>query len=144
GGTVGVLRIEFRQPVQGKLQGLHVRSLAARPSAAVWLSPALRVRGALSRGETLRVELHPDVPQGKWDLGTFQPTSIATDPGGAQTLTLAETAADLASSRRPTLLLSAKEVELHTTEQYQWHLAPRSADLKADIHYAPARGNLFE
>ncbi len=144
GGTVGVLRIEFRQPVQGKLLGLRVRSLAARPAAAVWSSPALRVRGALSRGETLRVELPPELPQGLWDLGSFQPISITTDPGGTQTLTLAETAPDFWSSRRPMLVLPAKDVELHTAEHYQWHLAPRRADLKADIHYAPARGNLFE
>lgn len=143
-GLAGVLRIEFHQPVQGKLQGLRVKSLVARPAAAVWSSPVLRVRGALSRGETLEVQVHPDLPQGQWDLGSFQPVHSATEPGGKQILTLAQTAPDAASARRPTLLAPAKNIELRTSEHYEWRLTPRAADLKADIQYAPSRGNLFE
>ena len=142
-GPGGVLTIQFDHPVQGKVQDLRVYSLAAQPTGAVWTSPGLRVRNATSRGETMEILLRSDFPVGKWDHGSFQPTAISTEPDGTQLLTLAETA-PTPLSRRPSLVLQTPGVELHTIEQYQWHIGNRAADLKAEIQYTAARGNLFE
>jgi hypothetical protein len=140
----GVLTIQFPQPVQGKLKNLHVKSVCASTDIGTWVSPALRVRGAVSRGEKLQVRFLPDAVVGRWDPGTFQPTNLATESDGAQVLSLAETASDTASSRRPTMILPAKNVELFTTESCQWHVDPRGASLNAEIQFALTRGQLFE
>lgn len=144
GAATGQLTIDFHQPVQGRLQGLHVRSLASRPLTGSWTSPALRVQGALPRGETLNVKLPPDLPLGRWDHGTFQPTKIATEADGTQLLTLAETAQNVVSSRRPTFSAPPQSVDLQTSENYQWDITPRGATLAAEIQFALVRGSLFE
>ncbi len=141
---LGVLTIQFRQPVQGKIPSLRVRSLAPRPAGPVWTSPALRVDGALSRGETLTLHLPGDFPLGKWSPGSFQLTNLRTESDGTQILTLGETAFVPAASRRPTLTFPFKGIDVATTEQYHWHITPRWAELSAEIQFAPARGNLLE
>jgi hypothetical protein len=140
----GLLTIQFDHPVQGRIQGLRVRSLAARSASAVWTSPALRVRDALPRGETLEIHLHPDLSVGKWEHGSFRPTHISTESDGTQILTLAQTAADAASARRPVLMAPVQDIDLHSTENYLWKINPRGATLAAEIHFALARGNLFQ
>jgi hypothetical protein len=142
--ATGMLKIQFHQPVQGKIQALRVRSLAGRASSGLWTSAALKVRDALPRGETLEIHLHPDLPVGKWDHGSFEPTLISTESDGTQILTLAQTAADAASSRRPSLAAPLKDTDLHLTENYLWQINPRGAMLSAEIQFAPVRGNLFE
>jgi len=149
----GVLKIEFHQPVLGKLHGLRVRSLGVLPvppleigskDGVEWTSPEWRVRDAITRGESLQLQFHADLPIGKWDAGTFQQVQIATDADGRQTLSLADTAANPSSSRRPVVFLESANHQVHTKENYLWQIAPRGATLDADIQYASNRGSLFE
>jgi len=105
---------------------------------------AARARRRVARGETLQIRLHPEAAFGRWDHGTFLPTHLATETDGTQVLSLAETAADYASSRRPTMILPAKSVDLLTTEACQWQIDPRGASLNAEIHFALTRGQLSE
>ncbi len=141
---LGALTIHFRQPVQGKIQGLRVRSLAPRPSGLLWTSPALRVERSISRGETLALHVPADLPLGKWSPGSFQLTGLATDIDGTQILSLAETASTAAASRRPALTLPAKGLDIAATEHYHWHVTPRRSELNAELHFAAARGHLLE
>jgi hypothetical protein len=143
GAASGLMTIQFEQPLRS-LQGLRVRSLMARHSSNLWTSPALRVRDAIPRGETLEVHLHPDVTFGKWDSGSFRPIQISTQSDGTQILTLAQSAESAASSRPPMLMAPTWGIDLHTSENYRWHITPRGATLTAEIHYEPALGNLFE
>jgi hypothetical protein len=143
-GPLGVLKIEFHQPVQGKLQGLRVRAIASVSESPEWGSPDLQVRGAIPRGETLQLEFPPDLPVAKWDAGTFQHIDISTDSDGRQTLVLADTAATVGSSQRPVLTLERTNTDVHTIEDYVWHITPRGATLHSDIHFHPTRGSLFE
>jgi hypothetical protein len=144
GAPAGALTIQFRQPVQGKMQNLRVRSVAPRPSGLVWTSPALRVDSALSRGETLALHLPADFPLGKWSPGSFQLINLLTESDGTQILTLAETAFASALARRPTLTFPLKGIDVATSEHYHWHITPRRAELNAEIQFSAARGNLFE
>ena len=114
----GFLTIQFHHPMQGKIQGLKVRSLAARPSNKLWTSPALRVRDSLARGETLKLQLHPNLAIGKWDSGTFQLMQATTDSDGTQVITLADAAPDAPTARRPAYWQVAAEIDLHTIEQH--------------------------
>ena len=143
-GPVGQLTIEFRQPIQGKVTGLKVRALASLPTAGAWTSPGLRIRHSLSRGETLKIHVHPDLQPGKWDSGSFSLTNIATDTDGTQTITLADVPADSATAPRPSFLLSAGSVDLHTKESNHWRLDSRSALLVAEWNYAVLRGSLHQ
>jgi hypothetical protein len=143
-GPKGELTIRFQQPLQGKIQGLRVKSLASRPLAGPWTSPMLRVRGALPRGETVQLRLHPDLAIGKWDHGTFQLIQIATEADGTQVVTLAQTAVEPALARPPTLTPPAKTIDVHATEIQSWHITPAGALRSAEIVYSPAQGNLFE
>ncbi len=143
-GVLGTLKIEFHQPVQGKLHALRVRSLAKTPTASEWVSPELRVRNAIMRGESLQLQFHPEFRLGKWDAGTFQQQQISTDIDGRQTLTLADTAANADTSRRPTIRLEHTHQEVHTKEHYHWQINPDGAIFNADINYLPSRGTLFE
>lgn len=139
----GTLRIEFHQPVQGRLQGLRVRSLAAMPPAE-WNSPALRVRDAVSRGETVQLQIHPDVPISKWDIGTFQYTQLSTESDGTQSLTLADTAPNTPNSRRPTLSLERKKIDLRTRESHLCAIDAAAVGLQSEIQCTLLRGTLFE
>lgn len=141
---IGALTIQFRQPVQGKVQDLRVRGLAPRPTGLIWTSPALRVEGALARGETLTLHLPADLPLGKWQAGSFQLAGLVTESDGTQILTLADTASVAAASRRPTLTFPLTGIEVAAAEQYHWHITPRRAELNAEIRFAVARGNLLE
>ena len=121
---MGALAIEFRQPVQGKMQGLRIRSQAPRPSGFLWTSPAMRVAAAISRGETLSLHLPANFSLGKWSPGSFQLTGLATESDGTQVLSLAETALLPSESRRPALLFPPKGIDIAATEQYRWHITP--------------------
>lgn len=139
----GRLTIRFHRPVQGKLTGLHISSLASKPASGMWTSPGLHVVGAIRRGETLALKLHPDLALGRWDHGTFQFT-MSQMVKGMQSLTLADTAADVASTRRPGLVLFDKKADLHTRELVRWHLTPRGMRLEAEIACTTSRSNVFE
>ena len=137
------IHVKFLQPVQGTI-GLKVKSLVGRPTAAPWLSPGLRVRGALSRGETLEVLTHPDLPLGTWDFGTFQLLKATQDALGNQVLSLAQTAVDFPQARRPSVIWPADGVALTTREHLEWRLGPRSAELVASLQFAPLNGQPVE
>ena len=82
----GVLTIQFAQPVRGKIKSLHVKNSCPRIEAGVWTSPALHVRDAVSRGETLQIRLPSEVPVGRWDHGSFQPTNMTTGKTACKSL----------------------------------------------------------
>lgn len=138
----GQLTIEFRQPIQGKVTGLKVRAQASLPSAGVWTSPGLRIRDSLSRGETLKIQVHPDLQPGKWHNGSFQLTNISVDADGSQTITLADFPGDPASARRPSFVVNAGGVDVHTHETNQWRIDGRGASLSAEWNYHILRGQL--
>lgn len=140
----GVLTVELHEPLQGKAVSLKVRSLAAHPSAGAWTSPAMRLRHAVSRGETLELRWHPEFAIGLLDSGSFQLTSIASDSDGSQKLLFAETASDAATTERPKLIPPLKSVDLRTNEKYVWEINQQGAALQAEIHFAPLRGQFFE
>ncbi len=140
----GILMLQFEQPMYGKLETLRVRSIAAAPMGESWSSPALRLAGAFSRGETLTVRLHAILPAARWNPGSFDVTHVAADTDGTQIITLVETAANAGASRRPTVLFHANPVDLTTDSRSRWNLADNSAILETEIRCVASRGNFFE
>lgn len=138
----GILTIPLREPLQGTLAGLRVRCLA--PAAGSWVSPSLRLRHAQVRGETIQMQIHPDLSPRHWDAGDFRLTSSRTEADGTLVLTLLGQTAGAPAPRRPRCTLTAAGPELHTTETVRWHLGPRGAELTAEVRCELARGALHQ
>src|SRR5207302_2161744 len=53
-----------------------------------WTSPGLRLRGSLTRGETLKLIALPEAQLESWKAGHFRLTSAQEESDGTQVLTL--------------------------------------------------------
>ncbi len=138
--------VDFREPQQGLIAGLRVRCLAPRPVApAEWISPALRLRQAVCRSETLKLTVHPDVQIGRWTAGDFHPFGSATDTDGGLTWTLVNARAAVAAPAvRPRCQLVTAGAEFTTVQQTRWHLEPDATSLRSAITYVVSRGQLHQ
>ena len=139
-----ILVVHLREPFQGSLQGLKIRCLAHRQANKLWTSPALRLRQARSRGEALKVFIHPDVHMEAWDAAGFRLLSSTTDSDGSQVLSLVDPAVGLPPSHRPVGQFKSKGVELHTRQWSWWQIGPEESVLSADISYEAVRGSLYQ
>src|SRR5205807_2315901 len=87
----GQLSLPLPEALHGTLPPVRVRCLAATAKDKkdrVWSSPGLRLRGALSRGETLRLEVLPEAQLESWKPGHFRLGKAVEEAGGSQVLTL--------------------------------------------------------
>lgn len=142
-GGPGLLTVPLREPLQGTLASLRVRCLAPAPAAG-WVSPSLRLRHAQVRGETLQLQVHPDLSLGRWDAGDFHLASGRTEADGTLVLTLHGQSAGIPAARRPRCALAAPGPELHTAESVRWHFGPRGVELTAEIRCELSRGALHQ
>lgn len=146
GSAPGTLVVEFRAPQQGTIPGLRVRCLAPRPAAPTdWVSPALRLRQATCRSETLQMQFHPDVHLERWEGGDFHLTGGATETDGGLTLTLVDTRATIKPpSARPRCQLVTGVAEFAATQQTRWTIEPEATSLHCEIAYDVSRGQLHQ
>lgn len=142
----GTLVVEFHEPQQGRIAGLRVRCLAPRPAPpALWVSPGMRLRQAVCRAETLKLQLHPDVQLGRWFGGDFHPIGTATEPDGSLTLTLVNARAAVnAPPARPRCQLVTSAAEFATVQQTRLHIEPGASTLESEITYLVSRGELHQ
>lgn len=140
----GEVAVQFAQPVQGRIDGLRIKSLASRSPMGSWTSPALRVRGAVQRGEIVEIRLHPDVPVALWEFGSFLPMNSSVENDGTHIVTLANSARDSVMVERPGIFPPIKDLDLKTIEDFRWELTPDRAMLAAEVQFAPARGSALE
>jgi len=148
-GPAAPLTIQLREPFQGTLKGLIIRCLAPRQADGAWTSPFMRLHQALTRGETLKIVVHPDVPLEKWDPGSFHLLSTSSAKDGSMVLTLVDprtTDPRTATPwpRRPGFLGKMAASELHTAQQTWWHLGPHGATLTSEITFSVAQGSLYQ
>ena len=162
-----MLIVELRQAFQGTLAGLQVRCLATRLADQTWTSPFLRLAGtrtaqgavlrqALTRGEKLKLLVHPDVPLQKWEAGSFRLlSSDRSSPGkklegdGVLILSLEDPRTmdgrgSPVPQRRPSFVGKAQGIDLHTQQRTWWHLGPQGMTLDSEITYEMARGGLYQ
>jgi hypothetical protein len=164
------LRIQLAERFQGDLFSVRVRCLAPVDSTKRWTSPALRLKGAVSQGETLSLHLSPDVQLDDWQPGSFGLTRATAESNGGQALSLeagsgaapkssaadsveqgtrgAETSAHIAphsglDASRPSARLQSREPDYRARELAWWHIAADNASLNVQIDYEIARGRLF-
>lgn len=102
-GTVPVLVVYFSEPVPSQLLPVQIpvtiRCQALLPEQGPWTSPGLHLQGAVSRGETLLLRLHPDVQLQDWRTGTFR--LLKTERQRSPRLTELAAAAALSAGKLP-------------------------------------------
>jgi hypothetical protein len=151
---------------------LRVRSLAplsavppprprdVRPAGQVahfslWQSPGVSLAGAVPRGETLELWLHPELSLGSWNPGDYRlvDSSPLIDPPTRVTLRrLVLEGGGLARPQRkkplaparPSALVQVGAVEYHTRQLTFWRLGPGGMEVTAQLDYQVRQGLLFQ
>jgi hypothetical protein len=136
------LVVRWREPIQDMVPKLLIVCQAPLPADGPWTSPALRVRSAVPRGETLELRIHPDVELQDWRPGDFRLLRTATDAEGAQLLTLTDGEASAAA--RPSARVRAGQPEVAAWQTAWWRIGPRGSSLTAEVRYEVLHGRLFQ
>jgi len=143
--TRHTLVVDLREPFQGTLPPLQVRCLARLPADKPWTSPWLRLRDAAVQGETLTLEVYPDVRLENWQPGGFRLVGTTTGMDGSQTLTLVGKGASPAPPmRRPAARVKTQGVDFLARQRTWWEIGPQGSALTAEITYSVSRGSLIE
>ncbi|GEM_PF-3377984 len=137
------LVVRLREPKQGALQ-VRVRCLAARPPGQPWISPTLRLRRAIPRGESLQLVVPAGQPVDRWDSGQFRLLRTHVEKDGSQILSLVDLDPEATVPRRPRLTLAPLASELSIRQQTRWTITPAGMTLAADIAYAARRGQQYQ
>jgi hypothetical protein len=139
------LLVELREPFLGTMPSLRVRCLARLPSDRPWTSPWMRLHDAAIQGETLKLELHPDVRLEHWQPGGFRLVGTSTSQDGLQILTLVGTEANLAlQPARPAAQVRTQGVDFLARQRTWWQIGSQGSSLTAEITYEVSRGSLIE
>jgi hypothetical protein len=161
-GSPSLLTVRLRAPLGDGKQQVQIRCAAPLDPASAggadrpvsWASPGVRLRGAVPRGETLVLRLHPDLRVRDWGAGDFRLEETASEADAErdfawQRLTLlgggvAPEAKPAGSApRRPRVGLHVHEVEFRARQLAWWQLHPDRTALTLQIRYEVLSGQLF-
>jgi hypothetical protein len=158
-GAPALLAIHLSEPLRAGRETLTVRCLApvgdpptsSEPAPLDWRSPAMRVAGAIPRGETLVLLVSADLRIDRLKPGDFQLTANTSDPastrrGPAQRFTFVGGAVGgrEAMPRRPFLRLQPFAVEYRARQLAWWQPGAEPPSLTLEIIYDVERGRLFQ
>jgi hypothetical protein len=168
--THGQLLVSLKEPMQGPLPVLRVRCLAPlqkNKKNITWVSPAVHLVGAVSRGETLRLQVLPEAHLENWKPGHFRLANAMTEADGTQVLTLTHGGAapprppaglpaggpTLAYSaalgvqapplQRPSAVVRARTCEFLARQQTWWQIDQHHSTLTTELECRPMHGQLF-
>jgi hypothetical protein len=150
-----LLTVRLREPL---LAGtIHIRCLAsleeepaAKPQRAAWVSPGLRVTGAVPRGEALTLRFHPALRLEDWKPGAFRLVKATTEADGTQVWTLqggalgGDRPAPGPDQDRPSARLRTQAVEFLARQMTLWQVGPEKAAVKVQLTVEVMHGRLFE
>jgi hypothetical protein len=164
-GSPALLTLRLRGPLRDGPERVQIRCAAPLDAAALggaganqpvaWSSPGVRLKGAVPRGETLVVKLHPDLFVRDWDAGDFRLEEAASeaDPEREvvwQRLTLVggglspEGKPAGSAPRRPRARLHAHEAEFRARQLAWWQLQADRTALTLQVRYEVNHGRLFQ
>jgi hypothetical protein len=159
----GELVVPLPAPYHGPLPVLQVRCLAPVINAqGSWTSPGLRLRGGLTRGETLKLIIAPEAQLDDWKARHFRLTGAIEEPDGTQLLTLVHGGVNLPRLpasitepalglvyanltpplQRPSAVLRARTTELLVQQQLWWQIDAATSLLTCELACLPSRGRL--
>ena len=161
-GTPRRLLVRLREPLRSDrftidcLAPLHS---TAGTGSTTWTSPSLRLVGAVNRGETLLLRLHPDLQMEHWNPGDFRLENAETvqDPehGALHQLTLrggglladplpGQAANQTGAPRRPTAQVQAVGTSFGVRQASWWQVAPGRQTLTLSLTYEVLQGQLSQ
>lgn len=140
----GRLLIRLREPLQGgKVMVKCLGPLSAGTTA--WVSPVLRIVGAVPRGETLTLRFSPNVRPESWQPGGYRLTATKTELDGSAVLTLVGGGVESeAGLRRPSAVLRVRGPEYTTREVIWWQADPDKSVLASQITWDVVSGRLMQ
>jgi hypothetical protein len=139
------------RPASPATAGSGGRAAAFTP----WTSPGLSLTGAVPRGETLELWLHPELRLANWNPGDYRlvDSSSLVDPRSKVTMRrlvleggglAVARGSKRASAGRPGALVQAGGVEFHTRQLTFWRLGPDGMDLTVQLDCHVRHGLLFQ
>lgn len=161
-GSPSLLTVRLRTPLGDGKQQVQIRCAAPLDPADAggadrrvsWVSPGVRLRGAVPRGETLVLRLHPDLRVRDWDAGDFRLEEAASEADAErefawQRVTLiggglapgGKSAGSV--PRRPRVGLHVHEVEFRARQLAWWQLHLERTALTLQTRYEVLSGRLF-
>jgi hypothetical protein len=148
------LRIRLPEPFQGSGLLLSIHCLSAVEAEKPWTSPGIQLVGAVPRGETLTLQIAPDLELEDWRPGRFDLLKAASDERGTQVLTLqsglhqpaVEPSGSIAGGqlpRRPQMQIKVQGPEYQVRQLSWWQIGPQTQTLTVQLAYAVTQGLLF-
>ncbi len=166
----GILVLPLRAPLYGVLPPVSIRCLAPilqDKKDRVWRSPGLRLRGALSRGETLHLHVPAEVQLEGWRPGNFRLAKTTYGPDGGQVLDLVDggwapprapadldekrwgiafgvaAGAELSVPLRPGAVVKSRGNDVLVTQQSWWQVDTQGSTLTSELACKLSRGQLY-
>src|SRR5439155_13547368 len=125
------------EPFQGG--PLTLRAFTAIPADGPWVSPAAHVVGAVPRGETLTLRVHPDLRLLDWRAGAFRLADATVTADRWHVLTL-QTGLTRPAGGRPAARLQPAGPEYHVRERLWWLADTPRMTLAAHLSFDVIRG----
>lgn len=147
-GPAPLVAVRLRRPL--RKVWVELKALAplcpdsARGTPWPWISPWVRLRGAVPRGEQLDLHVSGGLETTAWDAGDFQLTKSAADAGGRRLELLGGAIASGGKTRRPGLTVRAGAVSFHVRQLGDWRIGLDGAELTARLAYRVRHGRMFE
>jgi hypothetical protein len=143
-----LLLVRLHETQRDCLFSVHLRCLAPLRARPRWTSPAVRVQGAVPRGETLVLRIHPDLRLEDWKPGAFEFNAAAVQPAGTSdtwpTLSLTHTALVPGNPRaRPSARVPLQGPQFRCRQTTWWQVGRDTSSLTAEIDYEITQGQLF-
>lgn len=145
----GSLRVRLREPLRKGTLKIQCFSPLGNGTADVWTSPTARLLKAVPRGETLLIQVHPEVRFADWRPGRYRLVKSATELDGTRVLTLTgggfePTSDSPAAAARPQARVEAAGVEYQARQLAWWQVQPRKSSLTCQVTYEALRGRLLQ
>ncbi|HLN30033.1 MAG TPA: hypothetical protein VK395_19985 [Gemmataceae bacterium] len=150
-GESSILHVRLPEPVQGASLPFHVHGLSPVLPGSLWTCPGLQIAGAINLGETLSLQLAPDVQLGNWHAGDFVLVKAMGDAEGGQTLTFQSGTRQPNVARdparplldRPSAQIGLQDVDFRVRQLAWWQIRPEGASLAAHLGYEVLRGRMY-
>lgn len=133
------IEIHLREPMLKKQ--LTVRAVMPSPIDGSWGSPEMRVVGAVTRGETLSIRVHPTIRLMDWGAGALRLLESAVDAEHWHNLSLRTDIIPIGIGR-PTAKLKYDDRDVQVHEQLWWSVGPERMALSARLEYKVLHGRL--
>jgi hypothetical protein len=142
-----MILVRLAEPFQGQSLTLTIHGLAPLSAGAPWTCPGLRLAGAVLRGETLALQVAPEIELEDWQPGDFELVKLQAETRAGQTLTLQSASQNSGSestvTRRPSARLRLQRPEFRSRQLLWWQVRPAGSLLTAQLTCEMVRGQLF-